>query len=59
MIDIKDLRENSEVYHKNTKKKGKDVSIIKEVLEVDEEWRKVKLKLDKLRSERNKISQEN
>ncbi len=56
MIDIKDLRENPEEYRKNTKKKEKDVSIIKEVLGVDEEWRKVKLKLDKLRSERNTIS---
>ncbi|MCK4647683.1 serine--tRNA ligase [Candidatus Pacearchaeota archaeon] len=56
MIDIKDLRENPEAYRKNTKKKGKDVLIIKEVLGIDEEWRKIKLKLDKLRSERNKIS---
>ena len=42
MIDIKDLRDNPEGYRKNTKKKGKDVSIIKEVLEIDEAWRKIK-----------------
>jgi seryl-tRNA synthetase len=57
MIDVKDLRENPEVYKQNIKKKGKEVSVIKEVLEIDNEWRKLKLKADKLRAERNKISQ--
>ena len=56
MIDIKDLRENPEGYKKNTKKKGKDVSVVKEVLAIDEVWRKLKLKADQLRSKRNKVS---
>ncbi len=55
MINIKDLRENPEVYKKNTKKKGKE-GLVEEVLKLDEEWRKIKLKVDKLRAERNKVS---
>ena len=58
MISIKDLRERPEVYIKNNKKKGKDAFIIKRVLEIDKEWRGIKLKADKLRSERNKVSEE-
>ena len=56
MIDIKDLRENPEVYQKNMKKKGKSEQVVGEVLELDEEWRKIKLRADKLRAERNNIS---
>ena len=56
MIDIKDLRENPEAYKKNAKKKGKDDLVIGKVIEIDKEWRKIKLKLDKLRGERNKVS---
>ncbi len=58
MIDLKDLRERPEVYRKNIKKKGKSDLIVGEVLEIDEEWRKIKLNADKLRAERNKISKE-
>ena len=57
MIDIKDLRENSEIYKKNNKKKGRDEKIIGEVLKLDEKWRKVKIEADNLRHERNKISE--
>ena len=56
MIDIKDLRERPDVYRKNMKKKGKDGSVVKEILEIDEEWRGIKLRADKLRAERNKVS---
>jgi seryl-tRNA synthetase len=55
MIDIKNLRENPGMYKKNTKKKGNE-GLIEEVLKLDEEWRKIKLKSDKLRGERNKVS---
>ncbi len=58
MIDIKDLRENPEVYKKNNKKKDKSMKIVDVVLEIDEKWRKLKYKADSLRSERNKISEE-
>ncbi len=56
MIDIKDLRERPAAYQKNMKKKGKDDSVVKEILKIDEEWRSVKLKSDKLRADRNKVS---
>jgi len=58
MIDIKHLRENPDIYRKNTKSKFKDSKIVDAVLELDSEWRKLKLEADNLRSERNKISEE-
>lgn len=57
MIDIKELRENPNLYKKNNKKKGRESSIIDQVLELDEKWRKLKTQDDSLRSERNKISE--
>ncbi len=56
MIDIKDLRERPETYIKDIKKRNKDSLIVKKVLKIDEDWRKIKLKTDKLRAERNSIS---
>ena len=56
MIDIKDLRERPGVYQKNMKRKGQNDSIVKEVLALDEEWRGIKVKSDKLRGDRNKVS---
>jgi seryl-tRNA synthetase len=61
MIDIKDLRERKEVYKANHKKKGHGTlkgrdNLIDEVLKIDEKWRSFRLKADKLRHERNKIS---
>lgn len=58
MIDIKDLRERPEIYIINIKKKGKSDSVIKEVLKIDKEWRKLKKEDDDLRAERNKISKQ-
>ena len=58
MIDIKNLRENPELYKENAKKKFKDPKIVDIVLKLDFEWRKLKLESDNLRSERNKISEE-
>ena len=58
MIDLKDLRERPEVYRANMKKKGRNEKIVSDVLELDEQWREVKLKADKLRHERNSISEQ-
>ena len=58
MIDIKLLRENPDLYKKNTKKKFKNQKIVDDVLDLDSEWRKTKLEADNLRSERNKISEQ-
>jgi seryl-tRNA synthetase len=59
MIDIKLVRENPELVKKNIKKKFQDekLKLVDEVLELDKEWRTVKFDEDKLRSERNKISE--
>ena len=58
MIDLKDLRERKEVYKKNNKKKNLSEKSVDEVLKLDERWRSFRLKADKLRHERNKISGE-
>src|SRR3989344_1908051 len=58
MIDIKLLRENPDLYRKNAKKKFKNQKIVDDVLDLDSEWRKIKLEADNLRSERNKISEQ-
>jgi seryl-tRNA synthetase len=57
MIDIRDLREGPEVYKKNNKRKGRDEKLVDRVLHVDQKWRHLKLQADKLRAERNKISE--
>ena len=58
MIDVKDLRENSEIYKENTKRKFRDSKIVDSVLKLDVEWRKIKSEADSVRSERNKISEQ-
>src|SRR3990167_3048361 len=58
MIDIKLLRENPDLYKKNAKKKFKNQKIVDDVLDLDSEWRRIKLEADNLRSERNKISEQ-
>ncbi|MBI5803161.1 serine--tRNA ligase [Candidatus Pacearchaeota archaeon] len=57
MIDIKNLRENPQIYKENAKKKFKDSKIVDEVLRVDSLWRSHRVKADDLRAERNKISE--
>lgn len=57
MIDLKDLRERPEIYKKNNKKKGRDAKIVDKVLHIDQKWRHLKLQGDKLRAERNKVSE--
>ncbi|MEM4326486.1 MAG: serine--tRNA ligase [Candidatus Pacearchaeota archaeon] len=57
MIDIKILRSQPEIYKENMKKRFKDPRLIDRVLELDSKWRELKVNGDKLRSERNKISE--
>ena len=59
MLDIKFLRENSEVVKENIKKKFQDekLPLVDEVIALDKEYREIKTSLDTLRSERNKKSQ--
>jgi len=58
MIDIKLVRENSNLVKENIKKKFQNdkIKIVDEVLKLDAEWRKLKYEEDALRGERNKIS---
>ena len=60
MIDIKLIRENPELVKQNIKKKFQDekIHLIDKVRKLDAEWRKIKYEEDKLRSGRNKISNE-
>ena len=60
MIDIKFLRENPDVVKENIKNKFQDrkLPLVDEVIELDEQSRKVKQEADNLRAERNKISKQ-
>ena len=58
MLDIKFVRENSDIVKENIKKKFQDekLPLVDEVITLDKEYRELKTKLDDLRSERNKKS---
>ena len=58
MLDIKFVRENSDIVKENIKKKFQDekLPLVDEVIKLDKEYREIKTKLDELRSERNKKS---
>jgi seryl-tRNA synthetase len=60
MLDIKFVRENPELVKENIKKKFQDkkLVLVDEVVELDEERRKVVLRADELRANRNKISKQ-
>ena len=58
MLDIKFVRENSDLVKENIKKKFQDdkLPLVDEVILLDKEYREIKTRLDELRSERNKKS---
>lgn len=59
MIDIKQLREHPDLYEQNMRKKNReDVSVIKDALALDEQWRILKHQADIIRKQRNDISKE-
>lgn len=60
MIDIKLIRECPKLVKDNIKKKFQDekLELVDKVAELDVEWRREKKKVDDLRSERNKISEQ-
>lgn len=60
MLDIKFVRENPEIVKENIKKKFQDkkLPLVDEVIELDEERRKVVARADELRANRNKISKQ-
>jgi len=58
MLDIRLIRENPEIVKENIKKKFQDkkLPLVDKLLKSDEQWRKLKFEVDKLRHERNDIS---
>ena len=60
MIDIKFLRENPEIVKENIRKKFQDhkLPLVDEVINLDEEYRKIKGESDSLRGSRNKLSKQ-
>ena len=60
MIDIKLIRENSELVKENIKKKFQDskLGIVDEIIDLDKQFRECKLKGDNLRALKNKKSSE-
>ncbi len=60
MLDIKFVRENSDLVKENIKKKFQDekLEVVDEILKLDEKIRDLKLKGDTLRQERNTTSDE-
>ena len=55
MIDIKLVRENSNLVKKNAKNRGYNIDTEK-IIKLDNDWRKIKFKEDSLRKQRNTIS---
>jgi len=60
MIDIRLIRESPDLVKENIRRKFQDekVELVDKVVELDGKWRKEKKKVDDLRHERNKISEE-
>jgi len=60
MLDIKLIRENSDLVKENIKRKFQDhkLPLVDEVKELDQQFRQAKTKADELRAERNKSSKE-
>ena len=60
MLDLRFVRENPEIVKQNIKNKFQDqkLPLVDEVIELDEENRKVKKEADDLRANRNKISKQ-
>lgn len=60
MIDIRFLRENPDIVKENIKKKFQDskLPMVDQVIQLDEENRKIKTQADELRSNRNKLSKQ-
>ena len=60
MLDIRFIKDHSEIVKENIKKKFQDdkIYLVDETISKYNEWKGIKQKIDGLRSDRNKISQE-
>ncbi len=57
MIDIKLIRESPKLVRENTESRGYDGKVVDDILRIDLEWRKLKSEDDKLRGDKNRISE--
>src|SRR3989344_6063948 len=59
MLDLKFIRENSEIVKENIKKKfqNEKIHLVNELISKYNEWKILKSRLDNLRAERNKLSE--
>ncbi|MFH1759439.1 MAG: serine--tRNA ligase [Patescibacteria group bacterium] len=58
MLDVKFIRENPEKVKKGLKNRGLDPNVADRFLKLDEEWRKLTMGVDELRSKQKKLSKE-
>ncbi|MBI4147360.1 serine--tRNA ligase [Candidatus Woesearchaeota archaeon] len=58
MLDIKVVREHPELVKASEKKRGRDISIVDQVLKLDDSWKKELKKVEELKHQRNVVSQE-
>ncbi len=60
MLDIKFLRENPEAVKENIRKKFQEskLELVDQVVELDQENRKIKQEVEELRANRNKVSKQ-
>ncbi len=58
MLDINLLRKQPDLVKRSEKRRGKDVSVIDEVLKQDQKWKKELKKVESLKHTRNVVSQE-
>jgi len=59
MLDIVFIRENPDKVKKSAKDKGLNPQVVDRVLELDKQRRDLLVKVEKLRAERNKVTQDN
>lgn len=58
MLDIKNIRQNTEMVKEKTAKRGMDSSVIDDIMSLDQERRELISQTEELKSRRNKVSQE-
>ena len=58
MLDIKLFRENPKIIKASEKKRGRDAKKVDKVIELDKAWRNANQAVDKLKHQRNKVSEE-
>ena len=56
MLDPKLIRNNPEAVKAGLKKRKSDASLVDRFLAIDEEWRKLTVEVDKLKAQRNSVS---